>query len=301
MATLNPIVSGLTAYVDDQANKDQLISKAVLGANSTAYMNLNTGVKGKTNIHIMNTDVQLQDGSTCGWNEAGSTEFSSKTIDPKFFKVNMAFCEKNLLSTYLNYAVKMAATENAVPFEEYWLNEITKGINKQIDTMIWQGNGSGVQFKGLVPQMLADGAVVKVTRTEGTSAFEAIKAVYAKMKEEIILSGDAMIYVSPAIFRAFVQDLVAANLYHFNPSDVDGIYKVPGTNINVVAINGLVGSNAIVAARQSNLYYGCDLEGDKEVFDLWFSQDNRETRLAVEFNAGVAYAFSDEIVISTIA
>lgn len=301
MATLNPIVSGLTAYVDDQANKDQLISKAVLGANSTAYMNLNTGVKGKTNIHIMNTDIQLQDGATCGWNEAGSTEFSSKTIDPKFFKVNMAFCEKNLLSTYLNYAVKMAATENAVPFEEYWLNEITKGIAKQIDTMIWQGTGSGIQFKGLVPQMLADGSVVKVTRTEGTSAYEAIKAVYAKMKEEIILSGDAMIYVSPAIFRAFIQDLVAANLYHFNPSDIDGIYKVPGTNVNVVAINGLVGSNAIVAARQSNLYYGCDLESDKEVFDVWFSQDNRETRLAVEFNAGVAYAFADEIVISTIA
>lgn len=301
MATLNPIVSGLTAYVDDQANKDQLISKAVLGANSTAYMNLNTGVKGKTNIHIMNTDVQLQDGSTCGWNEAGSTEFSSKTIDPKYFKVNMAFCEKNLLSTYLNYAVKMAANENAVPFEQYWLDEITKGINKQIDTMIWQGDGSGIQFKGLVPQMLADGAVVKVTRTEGTSAYEAIKAVYAKMKEQIILAGDAMIYVSPAIFRAFIQDLVAANLYHTNATDVDGIYKVPGTNINVVAINGLVGSNAIVAARQSNLYYGCDLESDKEVFDVWYSQDNRETRLAVEFNAGVAYAFADEIVISTIA
>lgn len=300
MATLNPIVSGLTAYVDDQANKDQLISKAVLGANSTAYMNLNTGVKGKTNIHIMNTDVQLQDGSTCGWSEAGSTDFSEKMIDPKYFKVNMAFCEKKLLSTYLNYAVKMAATENALPFEQYWLDEITKGINKQIDTMIWQGTGSGVQFKGLVPQMLADGAVVKVTRTEGTSAYEAIKAVYAKMKEEIILSGDAMIYVSPAIFRAFIQDLVAANLYHTNATDVDGIYKIPGTNINVVAINGLVGSNAIVAARQSNLYYGCDLESDKEVFDLWFSQDNRETRLAVEFNAGVAYAFADEIVISTI-
>ena len=301
MATLNPIVSGLTAYVDDQANRDQLISKAVLGANSTRYMNLNTGVKGKTNIHIMSTDVQLQDGSTCGWNEAGSTEFSSKTIDPKYFKVNMAFCEKNLLSTYLNYAVKMAATDNAVPFEQYWLDEITKGINKQIDTMIWQGSGSGVQFKGLVPQMLADSAVVKVTRTEGTSAYEAIKAVYAKMKEEIILSADAMIYVSPAIFRAFIQDLVTANLYHTNATDVDGVYKLPGTNINVVAINGLVGSNAIVAARQSNLYYGCDLEGDKEVFDLWFSQDNRETRLAVEFNAGVAYAFADEIVISTIA
>ena len=276
MATLNPIVSGLTAYVDDQANRDQLISKAVLGANSTKYMNLNTGVKGKTNIHIMSTDVQ-------------------------FFKVNMAFCEKNLLSTYLNYAVKMAATENAVPFEQYWLDEITKGINKQIDTMIWQGTGSGVQFKGLVPQMLADSAVVKVTRTEGTSAYEAIKAVYAKMKEEIILSGDAMIYVSPAIFRAFIQDLVTANLYHTNATDVDGVYKLPGTNINVVAINGLVGSNAIVAARQSNLYYGCDLESDKELFDVWFSQDNRETRLAVEFNAGVAYAFADEIVISTIA
>lgn len=300
MATLNPIVSGLTAYVDDQANKNQLISKTVLGANSTKYMNLNTGVKGATNLHIMSTDVVLQDGAACGWSEAGSTEYSAKVIEPKQYKVNMAFCEKNLLSTYLNYAVKVAATENAIPFEEMWLDEITKGINKQIDAMIWTGDGSGIKFKGLIPQMTADGQVVKVTRTEGTSAYEAIKAVYAKMKEEIILAEDAMIYVSPANFREFVQDLVAANLYHANASDVDGMYKLPGTNINVVAINGLVGSDAIVAARQSNLYYGCDLENDKETFDVWFSQDNREFRIAVEFNAGVAYAFGDEIVLSTI-
>ena len=59
MATLNPIVSGITGYVDDQKNKNQLISKSVLGANSTKYMNLNTGVKGKTNLHIMSTDFEI--------------------------------------------------------------------------------------------------------------------------------------------------------------------------------------------------------------------------------------------------
>ena len=57
----------------------------------------------------------------------------------------------------------------------------------------------------------------------------------------------------------------------------------------------------IIGARLSNLFYATDLQGDEEKFELWYSQDNREFRLAIEFIAGVQYAFGDEIVLGKIA
>ena len=42
-------------------------------------------------------------------------------------------------------------------------------------------------------------------------------------------------------------------------------------------------------------------EGDEEVFKLWYSDDNQEFRLAIRAIAGVQYAFSDRVVLGTIA
>ena len=45
------------------------------------------------------------------------------------------------------------------------------------------------------------------------------------------------------------------------------------------------------------MFYGTDLENGEELFDIWYSKDNREFRLAIEFTAGVQVAFQDEIVL----
>ena len=61
----------LKVYVDE--NKLDLIRKSVLGAKTTDYLNLQTGVIGKTKINLLDTTVQFGDGSACGWNEAGTS------------------------------------------------------------------------------------------------------------------------------------------------------------------------------------------------------------------------------------
>ena len=64
----------------------------------------------------------------------------------------------------------------------------------------------------------------------------------------------------------------------------------------------LNGTKKIVAGDlKGNFFYGTDLEGDQEVFDLWYSKDNQEFRLAIKFNAGVQVAFPDQVVVKTIA
>jgi hypothetical protein len=49
------------------------------------------------------------------------------------------------------------------------------------------------------------------------------------------------------------------------------------------------------------MFYGTDLAGDEEVYKLWYSEDNREFRLVIEFIGGVQVAYPDQIVLGTIA
>ena len=118
MPTSNPIVSGLPAYVEQHIAP--LLSKSILGAKSAKLMNLLTGVRGPSALNIMSNDVVLQDASSCGWNETGSTEFSQRTLTPAYLKVNMSFCDKLLLRTALQHEVKIAAGIKNLPVEEEW-------------------------------------------------------------------------------------------------------------------------------------------------------------------------------------
>ena len=72
---------------------------------------------------------------------------------------------------------------------------------------------------------------------------------------------------------------------------------VPGTSIRVIAVNGLNSTGKIVAGRLSNFFYGVGAEDDKDTFDFWYSQDNREFRLAVYFAMAVQVAYPNEIVL----
>ena len=291
MATLNPIVTGITGYVEE--HRSELLSKAMLDGRSRRAFNLMTDVKGPTTLNIMDTNVVF--GITqCGWNESGSTEFSQRKLEPKALSVNMAFCDKKLLGTYAQYEVKVAAGLEEMPFEEKWTSQILASVNEQIEKMLYQGTGEGAEFKGLIPILSAETGTVKVNVSSGSSAYEYLKevakAIPVAVKSPVIL-------VSTPLYREYMQDLVAANLYHFDPANGENEYKLPGTDIRVIAVDGLNGVENVIAADMANLFYGVSADEDSDTFDLWYSKDNREFRLAINFIAGVQVAFPNEVVL----
>lgn len=297
----SPIVTSLPAYVEER--RLPLVAKAVLGARSAQMFNLQTDVKEKSAINRIDTAIEFGDGKACGWDEAGSTTLSQRYIEPAYFKVNMAFCEKNLLGTWAGYQVKMAATDKEMPFEENFTNEIVKNVNAELERIIWQGNketaaGAGkVEFDGMI-KVLTDASAPTVTFVDGQSAYAKIKAVYEAIPAAIVNKEDTVIFVGEDIYREYIQDIVSANLYHYNPDTADNLtYILPGTSVRVVAVSGLNGTGNVVAGQLSNMFYGCDMANDQEIFDLWYSKDNREFRLAIEFLAGVQVAYPDEVVL----
>ena len=289
--TNNPITTGLSAYVEE--HRSELLSKAMLDGKSRRAFNLMTDVKGPTTLNLLDTNVvfgELQ----CGWNESGSTEFSQRKLEPKALSVNMAFCDKKLLGTYAQYEVKVAAGLEEMPFEEKWTSQILASVNEQIEKMIYQGTGTGAEFKGLIPILSAETGTVKVNVSSGSSAYEYLKEV---AKAIPVAVKNPVILVSTPLYREYMQDLVAANLFHYDPANGENEYKLPGTDIRVIAVDGLNGVENVIAADMANLFYGVSADEDSDTFDLWYSKDNREFRLAINFIAGVQVAFPNEVVL----
>lgn len=298
----NPIVTSLPAYVEQQ--RLPLIAKSVLGAKSASMLTLQTGVTGPTALNLVDTAVKLGNGASCGWTDAGSTTLSQRTITPILAKVNMSFCDKALSGKWAQSQIRIAAGQAVLPFEEEFVMGVVDGVKAEIERMIWQGDAdnaqSNVEFDGFLKLMEADSKVIDVAIPAGTNAYNAIKSVYAKIPANAFAE-DTVIFVGMDLYRNYIQELVSANLYHFNPMEGDGEYKLPGTDTRVVGVNGLNGTNKIVAGRLSEMFYGTDMENDEEIFDLWYSRDNQEFRLSINFTAGVQYAFGENIVLGAIA
>ena len=300
----NPIVTALPNYVEE--HRLPLIAKSVLRGKTIELVQIETGVKSDTALNLISAAVQFGDGSNCGWTPTEGVTLSQRKLVPVFIKVNQAFCDKNLLKKWASYEVTLAAGRSTLPFEEQFLEEISNSINEQIEKMVWQGdsaNGSSrIECDGYLKHIEAGGSGAKIiTDTEGTTAYNRIKEVYNALPARVVDKQDTVIFVSNSLYREFINELVASNLYHFNPDYGQGEYPLPGTSIRVIAVSGLDGTNKIVAGRLSNFFYGVDAEDDKDTLDLWYSKDNQEFRLAVNFAVSTQVALPDEIVLSKIA
>lgn len=299
----NPIVSSLPQYVEEK--RLPLIAEAVLGAKSAKLFNLQTDIKHSAALNLLTTDVAFGDGSTCGWDDAGSQSLTQRILTVGNIKVNMSFCDRDMLAKWMGYEVKVAAGSEALPFEEEFTNEVIKSIQEAVETAIYQGDtaSSNVNLKafdGLIKILNGEDGTIDVAASTESTALAKVRKVYNAIPEKAFTRGNVAILVGMDTFRALVGDLVDKNLYHYNPGAPEGEVYLPGTNVRIIGVNGLNGAKKAIAASLDNLFFGTDMVNDMETFKLWYSDDNQEFRLAVKFNAGVQVAFPDEVVLGTL-
>lgn len=295
--------SSLTAYVGD--NKEKLISKAVLGAKSASLFNLVTGVKGAQKLNLLDTTVALQDGSACGWTEAGTSKLSQRTIEAKPIKVNQAFCDKQLLATSLNYEVKVAAGQKTLPFEEEFVDGVMKGVSAEVEKTIWQGDTTKStlnRFDGIIKILSGATVAGAYSIQSGDTVSTIVSKTYALIPSAAFEAGNVVMYMGADMYRTWVQELIA-NGHLVISNAVEDValpdsLLIPGTNVRVEGVAGLDGTKKVYASYADNFVYGTDMQGDEEKAEMWYSQDNREYRLAVEFVAGVQVAFPELVAVA---
>lgn len=278
-------LSQLSVYVDE--NKLDLIRKSVLGAKTIDYLNLQTNVVGKTKINLLDTTVTFGDGSACGWNEAGTSTITQREINPAPIKVNMSFCDKAMQKYFMNHQITVAAGRSTLPFEEDFIAGVIEGVGKKLEDAIWNGvNINSVQYDGFTQ-------IVTRSATTGATVYDSVKNLYNGIPSASLM--DTVIFIGIDGFRSLAGELTAKNLYHYDPK-VDEAFEMilPGTTTRVIGVPGLDGSNKAYAINTKHAFYGTDMQNDNETFDFWYSKDNQEFRLAINFVEGVQVAFPDE-------
>ena len=285
-------VASLPDYVNQ--NRGELISKAQLGFETRKYVTLMPGVKYKEALNIIATDPILQT-RTCGWDASGNVDFSQRVMEVHPYKVNMELCEEDLRKKYMNDQLVVKAGGEVLPFEEKITNNIVESVNAQIEKLVWTATDASNGWDGFLTKFDADANVIDVS--VGASDYDTAIAVYKAIPEEIL--SKAEIFVGDEKFRSIVLEITAKNLYHYDPTINDArTIILPGTNTKLHAVHGLNGTKRMVAADPDNLYYGFDGDEDADSFDIWYSKDNQEFRVAIKFNSGVQYAFGDQVVVS---
>lgn len=285
-------LSGINPYVDE--HNDELLLGATLGAKSIDRFSIQNGVKGKTSINILDTEVTFADGSYCGFSPDGSITVSKRYIEPVILKNDKEWCPLDLLGYEEQHLIKVGAGKESNPWESKFTADLNDKVNTEVERLIWQGDSSETgEFDGLVTILAYEGATttdIIVDVTSADTVWDKVTAVYAAVPARV--KKNTTIYVDPDTFTALVQELTASNLYHYVYNDATGQIKLPGTNCAVLEREGLAGADYnIVALQDEFVKVGVDTKGDENAWRIWYSEDNGTYRWQVRFAMGVQTAF----------
>jgi hypothetical protein len=274
-------VNGLSEYVSE--NKDIILKDIVFGetyGDTIPLMTKQLGIKTSEKIHPTTIDATLQEVNGCGFNADGGLSFSERTITTHQKKVNLEFCLEDLKGKFAEYTLRIGANQDALPFEGEIVEGVAKSINKQVEELVWQD--------------LLSAAGIKEETAANANDYDAIMEAYMKLPEEVL--EDGILFVSPAVFRTYVSELVGRNLYHYNPADGDlqEIF-IPGASVKVRKAKGLK-ERVIFGTSPRNMVYGTDFLSNKEEIKVWYSDDADAYRLKARLNAGAQVAFPELVV-----
>jgi hypothetical protein len=295
-------VSPLTTYTEQQ--RLPLITKAVFSARSAALFTKQVGIKSAAALNLMDTDANIAGGDVCGWTPTGNTTFTQRNITVGRMKIQEALCPRSLEQYWMQSQLTAGSTYDGVPFEQAFAEQKALRIAEALENAIWQGNSyfSGVnQLLNAASGSTVSGNTAAISGSITTAnAIQIFDTIYTRIPQAILTKTDLVMFCGWDTFRTLVMAFKANTGVMYNQVDLpglaDGEILYPGTNIRVIAVPGLLGTNRIVCTYLGNLFYGTDLLSDEENFSLWYSQDNDEVRFQAAFKAGVQFAYPDLIV-----
>jgi hypothetical protein len=302
-------VTGLTNYTNELST--ELVVRSLFGSKTAAVLQaagqVQVGVKSAEALNILASDVFFQaDG--CGYSASGNTTFSQRVITVGKIKIEETLCPKTLEAKWLQTQM-VPGSPTSIPFEEQIGQEKASRIAKLIEVAMWQGdtvtsntNPNTNRFDGFTKIIDAVSASTVSGNTSAATAIttanieDLIDDMYNAAPADIADADDLVLFVGIDTFKKYTTALRASNLFHY-AADSEGMeIMIPATNVKMIAVGGLNGTDRMFLGRISNFFVGTDLANEEEELKFWYSEDNDEVRFRASFKYGVQIAFPDQLV-----
>ncbi len=298
-------VTALPAYTSQQSRV--FITKSILGAATIALLTqfgaFDPTAKGSQAVQLLDTDVVIQDGSTCGRNPMGGAVLSQSILTVKELKINQDYCVKDLVTVWAVEELKR--TMAGLPYTDALFLEDIGALNSlktanALERMIWQGDTALVdttlkQINGFIKQIKA-GAEINLNPdadllSESTMIAK-LRKVDALMPIEVTAQADYRVLIGEDFEKVYLSEIADKNL--FVPPGSKTIF---GTNVKYEVLPGLNGLRTIVAARVSRLRAGGEMAS--ATFKKYYSPETEKTYFDSHFSMGVVPVMIAEMGVGT--
>lgn len=307
-------VNGLTNYTKEESL--QLLTKAMFTAKTASLLSaagqVIPGIKSAEILPLLSSDVFFQ-ADSCSYSSSGNTTISQRTLTVGKVKVQETLCPKDLETKYTQKALAAGEAIDMGVFTEQIGNEKAGDIAELIETAIWQGdllsaNGNLNKWDGFLTILdsLGFGGAGDPIRGNVGGAYSSITAsniddilgtIYGVIPAALLDKPDLFIAMGSDTFRLYRQWLVGANLFHYSPSEIQSMEIVdPITGIRIYGLNGMNGSNKIVAGLWSHFFLGTDMMNEEEDFEFIFNPFERRIQFHAAFKYGTQISYPEQVV-----
>ena len=313
-------LGGLTAYTD-QLSTD-LVTRAVLKPQSVSNLTVKGGLTaGTTAINILGVVADIKDyacGFGAGQVGSNSTVFTQQDLVVATKMMKEDLCPNVLREYWLSSQMSASAYQESVPFEQAIADLKIKEINKYLEQVIWNGDGStldGLIFQTSVAEGALDATSVASDFASATTAYQAffdVVDILAAGNPAVLQEDDLIMYVSYSTYSKLVQALQAKGnsilLQYPNISNVSGSpensFIFPGTNIKVFAAPGITDAGSpvvptVILGPKKYAFFGTGLMDDQDKFKFYYDPSQDNVKFLSAFKCGSA-AIANQFV-STIA
>lgn len=304
--------SGLGDYIN--SDPQQAIQNILFKAQSFDICRVKTGIKSKGEM----LDTQIGETKVT----KGSLH-AAKVANPgggvKNVKVDVSVSPYSIYETYESEMLEgklpeMLLNPGSHPGNQDALHQMVmelKGsaINKLVEHDIWLGN-SAQGVDGFVKQATDSAKSIKTGSAPaafatGAQAMTAVKAVIKKLfsaKPELETEETAM-FMSPANFSTWyaavykLEGAIDRNTLNVGAPVTNAM--VPGTNVRVYSMMGMIGNNNILMGRPENFAVITDLKDESQNrLEMQFVEADYIWQLGAAFKLGTKIIREDEVVIT---
>ena len=303
-------VTALASYIEQM--DFPLIAQMQATGGLAEVADIQTGIKGSSNLQFLSTDVVFGNDS-CARVAGDSTVFSQRTITVGAIAVSEDLCIKDLNGYWAQVLVKKgAAGEEEMPMEieAVYMAKKMNAMANQLTISDFQGDTlSGTNnlsyYDGILKIVDAGapvngntGAVTVATGISTANVLDILDAMWSSIPDNISEAEDLSLWVPTSVYKKYVVALKNANLFHYS-ADGEQV-KLYGTNValrSTVGLPGAAGSERILLTRNSNLVIGMDGDADEDAMTVRLDPvTEKSIFFDVTFKRGTQVRFIDECV-----
>lgn len=316
-------LGGLTAYIEE--NREDLMSKAILGSTFTQHVTIIDGVKSTVKVANLESTVPFQAGGGCN---AVTTSGTTSITQVSLATNPVEFTEKICLQTFEDYFTQKYLPKGAKPDSvAIWSDIVNRKIARvalQVEQLAFQGNTAYTnstilkQAHGFIKRV--DDASDEVITSGGgagtaltTSTIKGVihQMIYQDMPNAVY-GKQPYLLMGMENYRIYLQKLAEDNAFNYFPNAGDlqaNRVLIPGTNIYAVGIAGLNNDTAVdtgalptavknrmILTYKENLLFGTDMMNDISNLETWYEKKDRAVYIYGRFRAGTAVRFTDHVV-----